>query len=146
LKRLLGRQTIAYGLGLLTAGAGFAVGTAWAGQTATPGAIAACQERHTGVLYVPTRITKFTCGKGDKSIEWSITGPTGPQGLKGDPGANGAPGPQGPPGTITNAKSPNGIFTMTLSNSGIVLKGPNGKVVVDFSGAHVITVAGASAP
>jgi hypothetical protein len=149
MKRLLGRQTVAYGLGLLTAGAGFAAGSAWAGHAATPGTISACQRHESGTLYIPTKETKYACKKRDTAVAWSITGPAGPQGLKGDPGANGAngaPGPQGPPGTITNAKSPNGVFTVTLSNSGIVLKGPTGKVVVDFSGAHVVSLTGASAP
>jgi hypothetical protein len=148
-KRLLGRQTVAYGLGLLTAGAGFAAGSAWAGHSAASGTISACQRHESGTLYIPTKETKFACKKHDTPIAWSITGPAGPQGPKGDkgdPGANGAPGAQGQPGTITSAKSPNGIFTVTLSNSGILLKGPNGKVVVDFSGAHVVSLTGASTP
>jgi hypothetical protein len=152
MKRLLGRQTVAYGLGLLTAGAGFAAGSAWAGHAAAPGTISACQRHESGTLYIPTKETKYACKKHDTAVAWSITGPAGPQGLKGDkgdkgdPGANGAAGPQGQPGTITNAKSPNGVFTVTLSNAGILLKGPNGKVVVDFSGAHVISLTGAATP
>jgi hypothetical protein len=53
----------------------------------------------------------------------------------GAPGANGANGKDG----TGLAKSPNGQFTMTVSNQGIVLKGPRGKVVVDFAGAHINT-------
>jgi hypothetical protein len=94
------------------------------------------------VLYIPAKETKFVCKKHDTPVEWSITGPVGPKGDKGDKGDPGATGPPGPAGTFTNAKSPNGIFSVSLSNSGIVLKGPNGRVVVDFGGAHTFTVTG----
>ena len=52
-------------------------------------------------------------------------------------GTNGTNGAQGPPGTLANAASPNGIFHVTLNNSGIELKGPNGSVVVNFEGTKV---------
>ncbi len=61
----------------------------------------------------------------------------------GAPGANGANGANGKDGTGL-AKSPNGQFTMSVSNQGIVLKGPRGKVVVDFAGAHMNTIGGAT--
>jgi hypothetical protein len=59
---------------------------------------------------------------------------------------NGAPGASGANGKDGSglAKSPNGQFTMTVSNQGIVLSGPRGKVVVDYSGAHVNTIGGAT--
>jgi hypothetical protein len=34
------------------------------------------------------------------------------------------------------------VFTITLSNAGILLKGPNGDVHVDFSGARLNTTGG----
>jgi hypothetical protein len=58
----------------------------------------------------------------------------------GSTGANGANGKDG----TGLAKSPNGQFTMTVSNHGIVLSGPRGKLVVDYSGAHVNTIGGAT--
>jgi hypothetical protein len=58
----------------------------------------------------------------------------------GAPGANGANGKDG----AGLAKSPNGQFTMTVSNHGIVLSGPRGKVVVDYAGAHMKTIGGAT--
>lgn len=146
MKRLPGRQLTAYGLGVVTAVAGFAVGTAWAGHSADSGTISACVQHGNGSLYLKDA---GGCKKNDTPISWSITGPQGPKGDKGAQGDTGATGPQGPAGaagTFSNAKSPNGIFSVTLGNSGIVLRGPNGKVVVDFGGAHVVTIAGASTP
>src|ERR1700759_4569614 len=93
------------------------------------------------------------CERGDQPITWSITGPQGlqgkqglqglqglqgPKGDTGAAGANGAPGatgPQGPKGdtgatgpagTITKAVSPNGVFSISLSNRGILVAGPHG--------------------
>ena len=61
----------------------------------------------------------------------------------GAPGAKVANGANGKDGTGL-AKSPNGQFSMSVSNQGIVLQGPRGKVVVDFAGAHMHTIGGAT--
>ncbi len=146
MRRVLGRQALGYALGLLTALAGFAVGAAWAGHSATDNAIVACASHEDGTLYLQDRGKKKDgCARHDTTVQWSITGPQGPQGLKGDTGAAGAAGAAGPagaPGTISSASSPNGVFTITLSNAGILLKGPNGAVHVDFSGARMNTIGG----
>jgi hypothetical protein len=42
--------------------------------------------------------------------------------------------------------SPNGLFTVTLSNLGITLKGPQGSFVVDLRGARMNTVGSAATP
>ena len=149
MRRLFGRHVLGYALGVLTALAGFAVGAAWAGHSATGNVIQACADHDNGTLYRQDRGKKKDgCEKNDTTVEWSITGPQGIQGIqgiqgpKGDTGATGAAGAPGANGTISSASSPNGVFTITLSNAGILLKGPNGDVHVDFSGARLNTTGG----
>ena len=55
-------------------------------------------------------------------------------------------GPQGPAGSLNNAVSPNGLYTITLSNQGILLKGPNGTFTVNMAGAQMNTIGGAGTP
>ena len=147
MRRLLRRQVLGYALGLLTAVAGFAVGTAWAGHSATDNnTITACASHEDGSLYLMTRGRKHDgCGRRDLTVLWNITGPQGIQGIQGTPGAKGDKGDQGPAGadgSVRKAVSPNGVFTLTLSDAGILLKGPNGSVHVDFSGARMLTAGG----
>ena len=144
MKRLLHRQVLGYALGLLTAVAGFAVGAAWAGHSATDNnTITACASHEDGVLYLLDRGQKKPgCHRRDATVTWSITGPQGIQGLPGDKGDKGDKGVPGNPGSLSNAVSPNGVFTVTLSNAGILLKGPNGDVHVDFLGARMNTIGG----
>jgi hypothetical protein len=146
MRRLLGRHVLGYALGLLTALAGFAVGTALAGHSATGNVIHACADHDNGTLYLQDRGKKTDgCEKKDTAVDWSITGPQGIpgiQGPKGDTGDRGATGATGAQGSISSASSPNGVFTITLSNAGILLKGPNGDVHVDFSGARMNTIGG----
>ncbi len=67
-------------------------------------------------------------------------GPQGPQGLQGERGPQGPQGERGPAGTFTGTvRSPNGVFTLSVTNSGIVLSGPGGTVRVDYAGAKVTT-------
>ena len=71
---------------------------------------------------------------------FACNGETGPQGPKGDTGPQGAKGDTGatgPAGTFENASSPNGVFTVSLTDAGIVLHGPMGDVTVDYDGAQV---------
>ncbi len=151
MQRLLRRQVLAYALGLGTALAGFGVGAAWAGHSASPGTVQACVHRGTGTLYLQSTRRdhgKQPCDRGDTTITWSITGPQGSQGLPGADGAPGAagapgaPGAAGPAGSLNNATSPNGLFTITLSDQGILLRGPNGSVTVDQAGARMLTIGG----
>jgi hypothetical protein len=146
MRRLHRRQAIAYVLGVLTAGGGFAVGAAWAGHAAAgDNTIHACVQKGNGGLYQQT--AAGDCKPGDKSIEWSITGPQGIQGIQGIQGVQGPPGPkgdQGAPGSnVLTAESPNGLFSITIGNSGILLGGPNGTFTVDFEAARIFTVGGA---
>ena len=148
MRRLSWRQALAYALGLMTATAGFAVGAAWAGHTASGGSVQACVNRLLGSLYMQNTISgKRPCLVGDATIEWGITGPQGPpgaQGAAGSPGANGGPGPAGPAGSLNNARSANGLYTITLSNQGILLKGPRGSVTISGAGAQMNTIGGAT--
>ena len=153
MRRLLRRQVLAYVLGLATALTGFAVGAAWAGHTADTNTITACASRHDGSLYLFTHGKKRDgCDRGDSTVIWGITGPQGPigptgpqgpQGLKGDKGDTGAPGANG---TLTAGKSPNGLYTVSLNDRGITLKGPAGSLVVNRQGAQVLTAGGSPSP
>ena len=147
------RQALAYALGLTTAAAGFGVAAAWAGHTASSSSVLACVRRGSGTLYLQnTRSRRTPCERGDTATQWSVTGPQGPtgaQGATGAAGANGdpgAPGAAGPAGSLNDARSPNGLYTITLSNQGILLKGPRGTVTVNMAGAQMNTIGGAGTP
>ena len=148
MRRLLRRQSLAYVLGLATALAGGVVGGAWAAHSADTNAIVACADKNDGTLYLLSETKKGRCDKGDSTVSWSIVGPQGPtgdkgdKGDKGDVGAQGAPGAPGRDGSISRAVSPNGLYTVTFGDRGFTVKGPDGSVVVDRQGAHVITIAG----
>jgi hypothetical protein len=146
MRRLVRRQVLAYALGLLTALAGFTVGAAWAGHSAGDNVIHACSAHGNGTLSLHDATA--ACRNTDDPAVWGITGPHGPQGIqgpkgdKGDTGAQGAQGTAGKDGSISSAVSPNGVFTITLSNAGILLNGPNGAIHVDFSGDRMNTIGG----
>jgi hypothetical protein len=153
MQRLFRRQFLAYALGLLTATAGFAVGAAWAGHSATGGSIQACVSRERGTLYLQnTRSRKTPCDRGDTLTAWSITGPQGIQGIQGVTGPagaaghDGAAGAAGPAGSLNNARSANGLFTVTLSNQGILLKGPRNTLTISGAGMQMNTIGGAGTP
>lgn len=61
-------------------------------------------------------------------------GPTGPAGVAGVAGPQGERGPQGVPGPVgtpTSVASPNGHFTVSATDTGIVLTGPKGSLSFD---------------
>jgi hypothetical protein len=99
MRRLSWRQALAYALGLMTATAGFAVGAAWAGHSASDNSVNACVQKGNGTLYLQT--ASGACKPGDRTVTWSITGP---QGLQGATGAT------GPAGSFTSAHSPNRLY------------------------------------
>jgi hypothetical protein len=145
---------MAYALGLMTATAGFAVGAAWAGHAATGGSVQACVSNQRGTLYLQYTRTgrKQACARGDTTTSWSVTGPQGIQGVTGatgpagPAGANGAPGAQGAAGSITSAQSPNGLYTITLSDHGILLKGPSSTFTINIAGLRMNTIGGSGTP
>ena len=82
------------------------------------------------------------------------TGATGPQGIQGIQGIQGPPGPQGPAGSSGSGgglTSANGLYGISVTNSGIVLKGPGGYVKIDKGAVTVhgfpyIDIEGAQRP
>jgi len=86
---------------------------------------------------------KQPCLRGDSTIEWAVTGPQGPAGAD---GARGPAGQSGPAGSLNDARSPNGLYTVTLSNQGILLKGPRGSVTINGYGAQMNTIGGVATP
>jgi hypothetical protein len=90
----------------------------------------------TGVAYV------CNGAKGDKGDTGAqgpqgATGPQGPQGATGPQGPQGATGPQGPQGPAgasggsATLTSPNGEFSVQITDHGVFLRGPSGTVYVD---------------
>jgi len=65
------------------------------------------------------------------------TGATGPQGPAGSAGAAGSPGPPGASASLTQLTSPNGKFTVTVTNAGIQLTGPETSLELS---AHDLTM------
>jgi len=51
---------------------------------------------------------------------------------------NGATGPKGDPGPAGSLTSPSGIYTVTVTEAGIVLHGPGGEVVLGPAGVSVV--------
>jgi len=73
-------------------------------------------------------------------------GPAGADGADGAPGAPGAPGatgpagPPGPPGASGGAAaltSPNGLFKIQVTNSGIRILGPGGNLYISYASAKL---------
>ena len=94
--------------------------------------------------------------KGDTGATGS-QGPQGEQGPKGDTGAagaTGATGPQGPPGPqgpqgpagqnggAAALTSPNGLFQIQVTNSGIRISGPGGDLFISYASAKLTNRAG----
>ena len=60
------------------------------------------------------------------------SGPEGPTGASGPSGPQGASGPSGPAGTFAGSfKSPNGLYSLDITDAGILLKGPGGSVKIE---------------
>jgi len=112
--------------------------------------INACTKKGSNLLYLADA---NGCQKGDAPVSWSIQGPQGLQGEEGLPGAQGPSGPagepgqtgqtgpsgpaggggpsgpSGPAGTFSGSlTSPNGLYSIAVTNSGIVLTGVGGSV------------------
>lgn len=109
--------------------------------------IRACAKKGSSLLYLADA---KGCQNGDAAVNWSIRGPQGLQGEPGPPGpsgpqgpsgasgpsgpigASGPSGPAGPPGTFSGTfKSPNGLYSIDVLDSGITIKGPGGSVKIE---------------
>lgn len=104
--------------------------------------------------------TLTDCKKNETGIQWNVVGPQGPQGVQGIPGlkgdtglrgltgpqgvagpqgdpgpqgARGATGPQGPAGQSGGGSltSPNGAFSIQVTDQGVYLRGPSGTIYVN---------------
>jgi hypothetical protein len=110
--------------------------------------ITACFNRSNGSIYIIGEgADRSSCHPNDVPIVWNIRGPAGPQGpsgVSGPPGlpgatgpvgASGSPGPVGPPGTFTGVfSSPNGNYSIRVTDTDIELKGPSSKLKLDSTG------------
>jgi hypothetical protein len=124
MRRIGANSTFGIALLAVAAGAIFAGGVAYGSEGTTE--ISACAQKGNGSLYLATA---KGCKAGDTAVTWNIQGPPGPPG---EPGAAGPAGPAGPAGTFAGSfKSPNGLFSIDVLDSGILLKGPGGSVKVD---------------
>jgi hypothetical protein len=75
-----------------------------------------------------------TCKQHETAVDWNIQGVKGDKGDQGVPGAKGDPGVMGPPGTFTGSFiSPNQDYRLTVADTGIELRGPNGRIVLGAS-------------
>jgi hypothetical protein len=118
-------------------------GAAYAMNGGDGGKITACAKKSSGNLYLADGVR---CKNGDQPISWDAKGPQGDRGPEGPPGPQGAAGPAGPPGPAGapgadgaftgSLKSPNGLYSLDVLDSGILLKGPGGSVKID--GGNVI--------
>jgi hypothetical protein len=140
--RRVGRvPALAFLLGAVTIGAISLGQTGWAALAphATQERINACVKTKNGKVRI--LLAGQACLRSEQAVSWSITGPrgdTGPAGPKGDTGPTGPTGPQGPAGDSggnASLTSPNGLFSIEVSNHGVFIRGPGGTVFVDRRGA-----------
>ena len=101
----------------------------------TGATIQACIGHGSGQLYIPHRgHHEGGCRHHDTPIVWNVAGPAGPPGADGQPGppgADGQHGPPGPPGAAASLRSPNGLFSVEITNNGVFVRGPGGTIFVD---------------
>jgi hypothetical protein len=126
MKSLSRRTIVAFALGALCAAA-IGAGTAAYAFSGSE-VVSACYVPTTGALYVVGRDdTQKTCKLGHVPIAWNTEGPQGPQ---------------GPAGTFSGSfRSPNGLYSLSVTDSGITLAGPAASVDV---GASTVSVQGAT--
>jgi len=102
-------------------------------QTAGSPTIKACANRNSGQLRILAE--GETCRNTEVPLSWNVQGPKGDKGDKGDPGAQGPPGQAGAfSGTVV---SPNGRFSLSVTDAGIELKGPLASVRLTAAEATV---------
>ena len=108
-------------------------------------AIDATGHVHCSASIVLTQLPKgnANCSEGGLSVGvgsdvyYVCNGAQGPAGGQGTVGPAGPAGPQGPAGSVNNASSSNGLFRISLTNAGLVLKGPGGTITIDRSAVSV---------
>jgi collagen type VII alpha len=146
------RRDLLVGVLAFMIGSGSAVAAAHLGTIGADGVIHACVQVN-GVLRAiePGETCKTGReGSNETPISWNVsgavgatgpmgpTGATGPQGGAGATGPAGATGATGPAGTFSGTfTSPNGLFSLSVTDAGIVLRGPNSSITVDATGAAI---------
>jgi hypothetical protein len=93
------------------------------------GVYTACVHSTTGALRLIDPSTGAACHSTERQVTW---GKQGPQGVQGPQGIQGAPG-------VFNGSfsSPNGKFTLSVTDAGIELTGPVSKVSISDQGTTV---------
>jgi hypothetical protein len=130
-------------------------GTAWAVIPAADGVIHACYKQNGGQARLVASAAE--CNGGELATSWSQTGPQGPAGPQGAPGARGETGRQGekgddgepgPAGTFSGEfESPNGLYAISVTDDGIVLRGPAasieiGAATIEIKASGDVTIKG----
>lgn len=97
------------------------------------GTLYACYVPNSGVVYrIRTPDTADECGRRHIEFTWQEEGPVGP------PGPPGPEGPPGPTGEFTGQLvSPNGQFTLSVTDHGIFLTSPGATLTMDLSGLSI---------
>jgi len=99
-----------------------------------------------GNTWRPIDFPKEQCKSNETALNLNQTGPQGPQGI---PGAQGAPGPKGDKGDAGSFSgtfaSPNGLFSISVTDTGIQLSGPGGNIgitgtAINVNGASSVNV------
>ncbi len=152
MRTILRRPAVAFSLGAVLVIA--ALGGRAAVAALDESTVQACYKPANGNLYlIGAESQRSECQPGDVPIEWSVEGPAGPQGEQGpqgekgdqgEPGAQGEQGEQGEkgepgePGTPFDGtfESPNGLYSLSVTNSGIELRSDLG-ALVRMSGLNV---------
>ena len=139
MRSVVRRPVVTFVLGALAAGSLFVGGIAYG--AAAVNQIQACAKKGNRALYL---LGDKGCQGGDTLVEWNIQGPPGPAGPPGGlgpSGPQGLAGPQGPPGPAGSFsgsfKSPNGLYSIDVSDAGLLLKGPGGTVKIDLGNVIV---------
>lgn len=143
-KGKLGRRSfrlLAVSAGILAVAGGVAYATI---PNSTTAVISGCYGKTTGLLRVIDAQAGKKCTILEVPISWNQKGEPGDDGLPGadgedgTDGAQGPPGPQGPAGTFSGTlTSPNGLYSLALTNAGAELKGPGGSVKIDVGSVNV---------
>jgi hypothetical protein len=130
-------QRLLLAIVMLAAGVGIGVGS-MALATGDDVVYQACVNNYLGTIRMVE--TRDRCWKYETRISWNQKGPQGEpgqpgadgqQGIQGEPGPpgekgdTGPQGPQGEPGTFDGIfTSPNGSYSLSITDAGIVLSGP----------------------
>lgn len=133
------RKTLIAGViaGLAVTAVGIAVAAIPTGNT-----IEACYDVKTGAVRVFDPENGIAgCSQKEQRLAWNVQGPQGEPGQRGEQGLQGeqgAPGDQGPPGTFSGTfTSQNGHYSISVTDTGIVLSGGGGSVEISDTGVTV---------